>query len=565
MIVVLFHAGLGFPGGFVGVDVFFVISGYLITSLILRDVNAGTFSLADFWERRIRRILPAVTVCVLLTLAAGWLLLLPSDLLALGESAVAQSLMVSNVYFWRTTNYFGGDIFEKPLLHTWSLSVEEQFYLFFPVLLILTCRFRLLRQRIPLVVLLGLLFSLSLVLSIWGVKNQPYATFYLLPTRAWELLTGSLLAASSMAGLTSSWKRETLAWLGLAGILAPAFIYDEQVPFPGLAALPPCLGAAAIIWANASQMSLAASLLSAAPVRFIGLISYSLYLYHWPVIVFTNYWKTTELSTATRLAMVLVSLVLATLSWRLIEAPFRRRSKGKRHLPVFATAVTALLIMLSIGCFLSLSQGYPNRLPPTALELVKSLEGEYQKRALFKCPLNTAPEEIAADRVHLIGSNRPIGTGPQFVVLGDSHAHLAAPLFERVANEYNVSGAVITHAATPPLQGWKNRDPHGAKDPSLLFSNSFEYVKRNNVKNVILMATWAKYCEESSYAELTKLLKDTISTFGANGTNVHLLMSPPIYRVNVPRVRLKQAFFDSSLDSFPYQSPQEHKSRQRAI
>ena len=325
--VVFYHAELGFPGGYVGVDVFFVISGYLITSLILKDLERGSFSMVNFWERRIRRIFPALAVMVAVTCVAGWFLLLPEDLAKLGASVIAQSLLVSNFYFWRTTNYFGGANEEKPLLHTWSLAVEEQFYLIFPIVLMalwVFFNYRLKKREernlttedtectevkagVRLAGQAGASFSnpsaselardsentslirsadtpasspatsdsppvrspdgdsrrwalfwlfatvalLSFGLSMWGLKAQPFATFFLLPTRAWELLLGSMLAVlPATIVVRNASLREILCFAGLAGILLPVFFYGEQTPFPGFAALPSCLGTAALIWAN---------------------------------------------------------------------------------------------------------------------------------------------------------------------------------------------------------------------------------------------------------------------------------------------------------------------------
>src|SRR3954464_14933807 len=189
--VLLFHADLACPGGYVGVDVFFVISGYLITSLILKDLDRGTFSLADFWMRRIRRILPALVAVTMVTALAGWFLLIPSAYASLGKSIVGLALLVSNMQFWRETGYFTATAEEKPLLHTWSLAVEEQFYLFVPVLLLMLARVLRLRRAFWLIALAAVA---SLGLSIYGTKWYAAATFYLLPTRAWELFVGSLLA-----------------------------------------------------------------------------------------------------------------------------------------------------------------------------------------------------------------------------------------------------------------------------------------------------------------------------------------------------------------------------------
>src|SRR5262245_6181519 len=243
--VVLFHAGITlFSGGFVGVDVFFVISGFLITGIIIADMEQGRYSIAGFYERRIRRIVPAYLVTVVVTLAVALFLLLPDDLAELGDSALWSALMSSNLFFWvESKDYFNGAAELKPLLHTWSLSVEEQFYLFFPIVLLAIKPLGLWRYAAAICLLAAVI---SFGLSIYGVAYAPMASFYLLPTRAWELLVGSLLAF----GLFPALNRKLAGWEALAGlalILVPVFLYTAATPFPGLAALPPVMGAALII------------------------------------------------------------------------------------------------------------------------------------------------------------------------------------------------------------------------------------------------------------------------------------------------------------------------------
>lgn len=282
--VILFHAGLGFSGGYIGVDVFFVISGFLITSLIVSDLQEGKFRLANFWERRARRIIPALAVVVLGTLIAGWFLLLPREYAALGKSAACQSVFGANFYFYRTTlgGYFAGVADEMPLLHTWSLAVEEQFYLIVPLTFAAVFRFPRLRTRRVLLALFGAGILVSFLASLYGVAHYRIAAFYLLPTRAWELLVGSALAIFPLTWMTKHRPtREILSFVGLAGILVPCWFYTGKTPFPGLAALPPCLGTALIIWSNsplghATVPTSLSRLLATRPVVFVGLISSSI-------------------------------------------------------------------------------------------------------------------------------------------------------------------------------------------------------------------------------------------------------------------------------------------------
>lgn len=273
--VILYHFEVWpFSGGFVGVDVFFVISGYLITGIIANDLQADRFSILTFYQRRVRRILPALVACVAATSVAGLFILLPNELQDLGQSLIATALFASNIYFWSQSGYFAPAADTQPLLHTWSLAVEEQFYIAFPLILAAVWRWNR-RALVPTLLVLALL---SLGVSAYQVQQAPQAAFYLSIGRGWELLVGSLIALcrSHLDKVPA-----TCAWLGLAAIVASLVGYNEQMPFPGLAALLPCLGAAAIIVSAPGTM--VGNFLSSSPMRGIGLISYSLYLWHWPI------------------------------------------------------------------------------------------------------------------------------------------------------------------------------------------------------------------------------------------------------------------------------------------
>ena len=327
--VLFYHAEIGFHGGYVGVDVFFVISGYLITGLILNDLEGGRFSILDFWERRMRRILPALLVVVASCVALGWFILSPRDFKTLGESVTAQALLVSNIFFCMTSRWEGGYFDQaaevKPLLHTWSLALEEQFYLLFPFLLML---FKGVSRKM-LITALFVLCCYSFILCVYcshlGTYLRGPINFYLLPMRAWELLIGSCLAAIPARPASSRWLKESLGWIGLLAILVAVFFYDRDTRFPGVAALLPSIGAALLIWANSQALTSSGKLLAARPLVFIGLISYSLYLWHWPVLLFSKYWALDPIPPTQRMLLLLASFVLAWLSWRFVETPFRKR------------------------------------------------------------------------------------------------------------------------------------------------------------------------------------------------------------------------------------------------
>ncbi len=321
--VLFFHADLGCYGGFVGVDIFFVISGFLICSLILKKLESGTFSLVEFWERRIRRILPAWAVVAVASLVAGWFLFLPPDFATLGKSVIAQATLLSNVFFWQQTGagYFAASPDTMPLLHTWSLAVEEQFYVFFPLLLLIPMGWR----RITFFELIICLWVASFVQSVTVTPQFPALAFYFLPMRAWELLTGALLAVGKQNLPANKVVREISGWLGLGLMLYAIFCFNRHTRVPGLAALIPCSGAAFFILSSTGDFSLVGWMFSFRPLVFIGLISYSLYLWHWPLLVFARYLATGELSLSYRLGLLAASLGLAILSWKFIEIPIRKR------------------------------------------------------------------------------------------------------------------------------------------------------------------------------------------------------------------------------------------------
>ena len=307
--VILFHAEFKlFGGGFVGVDVFFVISGYLITTILMEEMESNRFSLINFYERRARRILPALFFVMLICIPFAWMWMLPSQMKAFSQSLVAVCLFVSNILFWRENRYWNAASAEKPLLHTWSLSVEEQYYVLFPIFLFLVWRFG--RSNVFRMIVI---FSLmSLALTEWGWFNEPTANFYLLPSRAFELLAGSIAAfVVQRNGVQAS---NTLSLLGLAAILFSIFAYDQGTPFPSLYALVPVIGVVILVL-FAGKETLIAKLLSTKLFVGIGLISYSAYLWHHPLFAFARILSFEQPIPLLMFAFSLLSLMLAYFSW----------------------------------------------------------------------------------------------------------------------------------------------------------------------------------------------------------------------------------------------------------
>ncbi|MFN3470721.1 MAG: acyltransferase family protein, partial [Novosphingobium sp.] len=401
-----FHAGLpGFSGGFVGVDVFFVISGFLITGIIAREIDEGRFSLLRFYERRARRILPALLLMIAVVLGAAALFYLPADFAGVPRSALMTLLFMANAWFFTQTGYFGGPADSMPLLHCWSLAVEEQFYLAFPFLLWACARFAP-HYRARALVLAALL---SFAIAFAKQADTDGFAFYLLPARAWELLAGSLLALH-LPGRTGSQRwSEVLALLGLLLIAGAVLLYDRSTVFPGVSALAPVGGAALLIRHAPGTMT--GRLLSTRLLVGTGLISYSLYLWHWPIIVFADYLTDAPQGPVFKAALIAASFLAAWASWRFVERPFRDpRRFGQRR--IFQLALGGMGAIAAIALTLVPLGGWPSRFPVEVSRLAQAAHDISPKRG--RCLL----DETGGDHPDCI-LGAPVA--PTAVIWGDSH------------------------------------------------------------------------------------------------------------------------------------------------
>jgi peptidoglycan/LPS O-acetylase OafA/YrhL len=520
--VVLFHAGLGFPGGYVGVDVFFVISGFLITSLIWQDLSAGRFKIVDFWERRVRRILPALSLVVGVCLVAGWWILTPLDFAELGRSAVYQSLLVSNFYFWKGAGYFSSES-TQPLLHTWSLAVEEQFYLLFPFLL---SAFKRARPRL-LVSTLVAGCALSLALSVMGTHLRPIAAFYLLPSRAWELLLGALLVFIPSAARLPRALNECLSWGGFAAIGCAALCYGAQTPFPGIAAVVPCLGAALVIWSNAPAQTSFGRLLSLRPCVFIGSISYSLYLWHWPLLVYARYGVPDPVAQARGSAVVVISVVLATFTWLMVETPFRIRHFLPKRRPLFFSSVCAVALLLIAGRSVQRAGGFRSRWQAAALRYI---DGRDDKD--FRVELGL--DDIRNGRLTELGY-RGHDRDVDLLLWGDSHAMSVGHALDNVCAGEGLRCLSATHSATAPLLDFPVDTPFSLRDQALAYSQAIvDFVERKQIKKVILVAAWSQYeCQPPSRFEDS--LRKTINALHHAGARIWIMEDVPTQPFDVPK------------------------------
>ena len=345
--VILFHADERIiPGGYLGVVVFFVISGFLITSFIVSDLDTGKFSLSDFYERRIRRIFPILFLVLAATMPFAAMLLLPSQQEAYAQSMLATFLFSSNIFFWMETGYFMPEAELKPLLHTWSLGVEEQFYIFYPLMLVAIWRFG---QKVR-IAILGLIFVLSLTASIYLSQTHPGANFYLLPTRAWELMAGALLALAPIDIMRNTWYSGWLGLFGFSMLGCSLFLLDAGMAIPSHWGLIP-VGGTVLLIGFASTRSWVGRMLAHPVLVQIGLISFSAYLWHWPILVFARMRYGAALDPIVLAGLVGFILFLSYLSWRLVEQPFRGRGQRAwipfRAFTVILVAVAGTLVGLS--------------------------------------------------------------------------------------------------------------------------------------------------------------------------------------------------------------------------
>ncbi len=527
--VLLYHAKLGCSGGFVGVDVFFVISGYVISSLILREVAAGSFSMVNFWERRIRRIMPALSVVVAAVLVMAWLFWLPDDFQLLGKSVMAQALMAANFFFWKGGNYFDPGVETKPLLHTWSLAVEEQFYLLFPLLLTFLIRLRPATWKRWILGMAVVSLVIGVICS-YSSNNQRLA-FYLLPSRAWELLIGALLAMHGGRFSASKPAGEAAGFLGMVLICWSVLVFDENTHFPGVAALAPCLGAALIIASSETRLSVVGRLLSFKPFVFIGLVSYPLYLWHWPLLVWVKYLFAYELSAGTRLLLLAGSLLLAVLSWRFVEMPFRQRRwlGGRRQIFAFAGVVTVVFCAFSfaIGSF----EGFPSRFSAKALaysdahvrlELQKEVSLEQAKSGQFM-ELGSAP------------SSQPIS----LLLWGDSHAKAIASALDELCKEHSQRGVMAAYSATAPVLNYVSTHRISLREKSPPFAEAvIAFIAKEHVKNVLISARWHMY---PASAEFKEDLIQTVRAVMNSGAHAYVLRDVPEPGFDVPRVVTRTA------------------------
>ncbi|WP_160149382.1 acyltransferase family protein [Roseiconus lacunae] len=485
--VVLFHADLGLPGGFVGVDVFFVISGFLVTGIIRRQLEQQQFSLRNFYLRRLRRIFPAAAFVTAFVLAFGYRSLLPDDLTQVSKASLAQSFFASNVFFWTESGYFTRDVLTKPFLHFWSLAIEEQFYVLFPPLLTLIYKRSPQRLRST----IGGFAIVSFLLAWYGTYRHTSATFYLLPTRAWELLAGSWLALSHHdddSQRPNRLRAEFLSIVGLSMIVGVMLGIDQSSAFPGWIALLPVIGTMLVIHANTRPTKLVGGLLTNRCFVFIGLISYSLYLWHWPLLAMARYFVI-EPSTLLLSTVAFSAIPIAAASWRWIEQPIRNRSwlSNDRRLVAASVCAWSVLVLTSIG--LIGSGGIPSRFEDETQALITDATwtGNWASRDTEDIRAGRVPR-LGASAQSISGDKSP--PGPDFMLWGDSHAMTWVELLDQVGDRLGRSGIACLHGGTPPITGLTRTGMPGCREFN---AATLELALEKQVRDIILVSRWSVY------------------------------------------------------------------------
>lgn len=475
--VLFFHLNIAsFSGGFVGVDVFFTISGFLITRQITSEIGRNEFSLIRFYERRIRRLVPALLVMLAAALAAGAILFLPRDWSYMARNAASAGAFLSNIAYWFQIDYFDGDAKARALLHTWSLGVEEQFYLTYPLIILACAKFA--GGRLLLVT--ATLAALSFVASMWMVTVDQSAAFYLLPFRCWEFLVGALLAITAKEQLPSKLARHIAGIFGAVLIGVSVFSFNDLTIFPGAAALLPCGGAMLMLLAG--RDSVTGAILSTPPMTFIGRISYSVYLWHWPLIVFVNYQSIGRLSLLENLGLAALSIIIGYISWRFVEMPFRKPGVRDTSRKVFVRSGLATVAVCGAASVIYVAQGIPQRFPDRAVKL-----------ASYSASLNPESDKCR-DVVLQLAQNSTCTIGnianAETLLWGDSHAGALFGALEGIAKD----GESTIYGATPQCPPLLNA---GTSIECLEGNRKrLDYVlSRPDITTVILAARWSLYLD----------------------------------------------------------------------
>lgn len=520
--VLFFHAKLPvFSGGFLGVDVFFVISGYLIGSILLSDLARDTFSFRTFYERRARRILPALYAVIFCSLIAAWVLMTPVNATAFYKSALAAVASVSNIFFLLQADYFDSSADLKPLLHTWSLGVEEQFYIVFPVLLFLVWRY--MRAYLGWVLLAGFAGSLA-VAEVLLLTNHPKANFYLLPSRGWELLAGAYLAYLESKGLSRIREKYAAAasLAGLAMILLSFVLMTEKTPHPGLLTLFPVAGTALVIYFGRASGIVKTILSHRVPV-LLGLMSYSVYLWHYPLFAFSRFYMPGPLSAPLYGGLILCSLGIGYLSYCYIEAPFRNRGRISAR-PVWVFSGAGAGVLAAVCAVIVAKDAFPARFAAEFRPAIAAQTSRSEERLLVGgAPCN---QREAQDACVIGDTTRP----PAWVVIGDSHAGTIGMSMDGALKQHKTSALFYAQNGCSYLIGAQFDDDRRSRCAPYI-AEVEKRLRGDDLRKIVIMNRYQTvHKAQEKEAAYRQIVEDLL----ARGKEVYLVYPTPEYPFNVP-------------------------------
>ncbi|MFZ6659137.1 acyltransferase family protein [Undibacterium sp. TJN19] len=493
--VILFHAGFtAFSGGFVGVDIFFVISGYLITTIVVTEMEQGSFSLLNFYERRARRILPALFFVMLCTLPFAWIWMLPQDLKDFSESLVAVSLFASNIFFCLTNGYFDAASELKPLINTWSLAVEEQYYVLFPLFLMLAWKL----GKKCIISLLLIVAVISIGTAHWVSSTHPSFAFYLLPTRGFEILIGALVSLyinyKSHITLVSQRASQLVSLIGLVLILYAIFTFDYKTPSPSLYTLIPTIGAGLVL-VFANTKNLVGKLLGSKAFVGIGLISYSAYLWHQPLLAFARLRSLDGLTNINLILLCLTALLFGYWSWKYVENPFRNKQKISRKI-LFILSLVLTFTFIVVGLIGWKCKDLNSRLSKQQKVIARFQNYDFtQTLRRYTCYME--PENTYHNFKDECYGNK---TSDAYLIWGDSYAAASSKGIRTVHNDI----IQLTASACPPLI-----DTSFVDRPNCLYINNFvkENIQKLQPKKIFLQSNWYTYKREDVIGNLSKTIE----------------------------------------------------------
>lgn len=531
--VVLFHADRTvMPGGFVGVDIFFVISGFLITGLCLKP----QFSLKEFWVRRCRRILPAYFATMTVTAVLSLIVLLPHDLIDSGNAMLAGLAFLQNFVFWKDTNYFSPSLETNPFLHTWSLAVEWQFYLVWPIVLMAFAG----RGR-AIWWITAFVFIVTLAASTVGAIYRPTPTFYLMPFRVWEFLCGGLVAMLiPAANRHGGWLPTLSAAGGLVLIGISLATFDSQTVFPGASALLPCVGTAAILWGGlALPGNRVNRWLSTAPMRIIGQASYSIYLVHWPLIVLTRYVLVEHEPLWVTLALVAASFLLGIASWRFIEMPLRKPGSATWEPWLRLSAASTVVLAASAALILS-NAGIPQRFDDDVNRVRLAAEDQ---GAFRDCLGFDAPRRLGEAKCRLGAPEQPIDV----VLWGDSHAAALADGIDAELRRRDLAGVFVGTDSCPPLGGMESGFRAAIVRCKAIQDALPAMLRQSPVDMLVVEASWSQYYARDPI-EFTAKVERQFADYRPLADKVLIIGTVPGASRSVPTVLARAMHFGRDVD-----------------